>query len=78
MFFLENRVVSGEEAPQGAFTEFDYAEENIVPEHGIVRFAPEDELGFANTMGIEKFDGSQLFYLDSAKFWANFSNRWNA
>ncbi len=73
-YFLESGVISSDEIQVDVFSSFDYVEENIVPERGIIRFADEIGYGFTNSAIVDSVsDNEYVFNIDSAKLWGNFT-----
>ncbi len=75
-FFIEGKFVESKEVIAPAFSQLDYASENIIPDNAIIRFADESTSGFKNSMSVASInqDSNQyIFKLDSAKLWGNFT-----
>ncbi len=74
-FFLENRLADGEGLMSDVFTAFDYELENMIPSNGVIRFADEDEYGFANLAVVEfsNEDNEYVLNLGSGKIWGDFT-----
>lgn len=72
-FFLENRFAARGEVVEEKTFEFDYVEQNFVPDRGVIRFAGEEEHGFVNDVEVlASSDDEYVFGLNSGKFWGNF------
>lgn len=74
-FFIEQHFVKGEELSNPGFKSLSYSEENIIPDRGIIRFAPESEFGFSNAVEVSPIEATKGYLLNvaSGKFWANFT-----
>jgi len=74
-FFLENRLADGEGFVSDVFTVFDYESENVIPSNGVIRFADEDEYGFANLSVVQSSneENEYVFNIVSGKIWGDFT-----
>lgn len=73
-YFLESGLVSPGEIQIDVFSSFDYVEDNLIPERGIVRFADEGQYGFLNSAIVDSVFGNEyVFNMASAKLWGNFT-----
>jgi hypothetical protein len=73
-YFLESGMISTDDIKVDVFSTFDYVEENVIPERGIVRFADEIGYGFTNSAIVDSINENEyVFNLASAKLWGNFT-----
>ncbi|MDD3862046.1 MAG: hypothetical protein PHP74_04140, partial [Candidatus Gracilibacteria bacterium] len=71
-FLLEQRIGNDFVVNSGELAVFDYNKENILKEHGVIRFSNDD--GVNNSMEIiDSKDGEYILKFNAGKFWGNFS-----
>jgi len=78
-FMLEGKFVNGEIAKTDVLSGFDYEEDNIVPNNGIIRFAEPSFEDGGSESGLSQMDvlsagnNEYIFKFNGGKFWGNFS-----
>lgn len=71
-YFLEAKFINNQAAATSVINALDYANTNIIPNNGIIRFS--NEANFANPqVTIQQSDKNYLFYLTKGRLWNNFA-----
>jgi len=76
-FMLERSHADGGIAKSQSFSAFDYVQDNLVPDNGILRFADNSNSTTAPSMDVQSVDVNSheyIFKFNAGKVWGNFLN----